>query len=360
MKRGGVFESRVELADRRKFFDPHYVAEHASFIYEHCLNTEHASLPSPTYLAQQTDINASMREILIDWLIEVHLKFKLLPETLYLTVNLIDRYLERRNILRNKLQLVGVTAMLIASKYEEIYPPIVTDFVYITDNAYDKSEILEMEESMLKHLEFSIHFTSPYRFLERFFYLKSSNERERFAAQFLVEACLIHYPMLKYNSSVLAAGALYLASKLCSSPDPWSRDLAQVTHLQEATLRQCAKEMYSGVLLRVMDQNSKLKAVYNKFASPKYGSVSTMLQRQTYAQQREQRLEMNSVHRQSVGTTNTYETQGSEGATLETTSTKKQRRNQSTEGGLISKFKTSNHSLPMNEFIPTSQSSESI
>ena len=89
-------------------------------------------------MSAQTDINASMREILVDWLIEVHLKFKLLPETLYLTVNLIDRYLEKQNVLRNKLQLVGVTAMLIASKYEEISPPIVTDFVYITDNAYDK------------------------------------------------------------------------------------------------------------------------------------------------------------------------------------------------------------------------------
>ena len=122
--------------------------------------------------------------------------------------------------------------------------PIVTDFVYITDNAYAKSEILEMEESMLKNLEFSIHYTSPYRFLERFFYLKGSDENERFAAQFLVEGCLIHYPMLKYNSSVLAAGALYLASKLCHAPEPWSKQLAQVTHLQEATLRQCAKEIY--------------------------------------------------------------------------------------------------------------------
>jgi len=87
-----------------------------------------------------------MREILVDWLVEVHLKFKLLQETLYLTVNIIDRFLEKENVMRNKLQLVGVTAMLIASKYEEIYPPIVTDFVYITDNAYSKKEILEMEE----------------------------------------------------------------------------------------------------------------------------------------------------------------------------------------------------------------------
>jgi G2/mitotic-specific cyclin-B, other len=90
-----------------------------------------------------------MRSILIDWLVEVHLKFKLVPESLYLTVNLIDRYLEREQVHRSKLQLVGVTAMLIACKYEEIYPPIVKDFVYITDNAYTKEEILEQERIML-------------------------------------------------------------------------------------------------------------------------------------------------------------------------------------------------------------------
>jgi hypothetical protein len=86
-----------------------------------------------------------MRAILIDWLIEVHLKFKLLPETLFLTVNLIDRFLEKAVIQRTKLQLVGVTSMLIASKYEEIYAPEVRDFVYITDKAYSKEEILKME-----------------------------------------------------------------------------------------------------------------------------------------------------------------------------------------------------------------------
>ena len=86
-----------------------------------------------------------MRAILVDWIIEVHLKFKLLPETLFITVSLIDRYLEQTQIKRTNLQLVGVTAMLIASKYEEIYAPEVRDFVYITDNAYTKDEILLME-----------------------------------------------------------------------------------------------------------------------------------------------------------------------------------------------------------------------
>ena len=97
----------------------------------------------------QDDINERMRSILIDWLVEVHLKFKLVPESLYLTVNLIDRYLEKDQVHRSKLQLIGVTAMLIACKYEEIYPPIVKDFVYITDHAYTKEDILEQERKML-------------------------------------------------------------------------------------------------------------------------------------------------------------------------------------------------------------------
>lgn len=93
-----------------------------------------------------------MRGILVDWIIEVHLKFKLLPETLFLTVSLIDRYLEHTQIMRTKLQLVAVSAMLITSKYEEIYAPEVRDFVFITDNAYTREEILQMEMSILTTL----------------------------------------------------------------------------------------------------------------------------------------------------------------------------------------------------------------
>ena len=82
-----------------------------------------------------------MRSLLVDWLVEVHLKFKLVPETLYLTVNIIDRYLATTEVTRPKLQLVGVTAFFIASKYEEIYPPELRDLVYICDRAYSNNEV---------------------------------------------------------------------------------------------------------------------------------------------------------------------------------------------------------------------------
>ena len=137
-----------------------------------------------------------MRAILVDWLIEVHLKFKLLPETLFLTINMIDRYLERQVVQRTKLQLVGVTAMLIASKYEEIYAPEVKDFVYITDKAYTKEEILRMECHMLTTLDFDMTVPSAFRFLERFAKVDSTDVIMFNLACYLLELPLVEYRML--------------------------------------------------------------------------------------------------------------------------------------------------------------------
>lgn len=80
----------------------------------------------------QPEVNERMRAILVDWLIDVHTKFDLSLETLYLTINIIDRFLAIRNVPRRELQLVGISAMLIASKYEEIWPPEVCSYVLFT------------------------------------------------------------------------------------------------------------------------------------------------------------------------------------------------------------------------------------
>lgn len=74
----------------------------------------------------------------------MHYKFELMDETLYLTVNLIDRFLAAQPVVRKKLQLVGVTAMLLACKYEEVSVPVVEDFIVISDRAYSRKEVLEM------------------------------------------------------------------------------------------------------------------------------------------------------------------------------------------------------------------------
>jgi hypothetical protein len=101
---------------------PQEVTEYFDDICEEISKNEDKYLVDPQYMSHQSDINHRMRAILIDWLIDVHLKYKLLPQTMYIAVNLIDRYLEKVDTNRVKLQLVGITAMFIATKYEEIYP----------------------------------------------------------------------------------------------------------------------------------------------------------------------------------------------------------------------------------------------
>ena len=195
------------------------MAEFAEEVCQHMIKTEKENTPKVGYMTNHGDINEKMRAILVEWLIEVHYKFKLLPETLFLTINLIDRYLEKQVIHRTKLQLVGVTAMLIASKYEEIYAPEVKDFVYITDKAYQKDEILKKEFEMLMILDFSICTPSSYRFLERFSKVANLNSKQFNLARYLIELPLIEYRMLKYTPSNLAASAVYLTLKILPNVD---------------------------------------------------------------------------------------------------------------------------------------------
>jgi len=207
----------------------------------------------------------------VDWLVEVHLKFKLVPESLYLTVNLIDRYLQHFPITRQKLQLVGVTAMLIACKYEEIYPPIVKDFVYITDNAYTKQDILEMEKNMLTILDFNIQITSAYRYLERYAKVAGTDPLIFNLSQFLIELTLTNYKMLKYSPSLISASAIYLSLKMTKQQVCWTDQLSKHTQFKESEVRPCAKELF---MLLQDSLTSSIQAIRKKFSLPKYGEVA--------------------------------------------------------------------------------------
>merc|ERR1711959_207136 len=144
----------------------------------------------------QVDVNPGMRGILVDWLVEVHMKYKLRPETLFLSVTILDRFLARKRVSRKKLQLVGVVSTLIAAKYEEIYPPKISDLVYICDKAYTKDEILEMEIVVLNVLEFQLRVPTAVQFLDRFAKINGCAEQHRHLAQYLVELTLPEIKMI--------------------------------------------------------------------------------------------------------------------------------------------------------------------
>jgi len=163
------------------------------------------------YMYRQEDINARMRAILIDWLVEVHMKFRLVPETLYLCVSIIDRYCSKVDVLRSKLQLIGVTALLVACKHEEIYPPEVRDCVYITDRAYNRQEVLDMEQDILKVLDWRISVPTAFPFLDRFLCLTNASEMTKHAAAYYLERNLQEHSFLQFRPSVVCASAVILA-----------------------------------------------------------------------------------------------------------------------------------------------------
>ncbi len=253
-------------------YNAQMVSVYVDDIMQHLRNTEVKRQPSASYMSRQTDINAKMREILIDWLVEVHLKFKLRQETLFLTVNIIDRFLERRAVSRSKLQLVGCTAMLIASKYEEIYAPEVQDFVYVSDKAYTREQILAMESIILNALEFNL--TVPYamRFAERYVKFASDSEQFKEMVNFLIELTLQDYRFLRYVPSTVASSAISLALHLSGNAS-WSAALEREAHYSEADIRPCVMDLWN---LAAKD-NPKYRAVRKKYSSSRFHGVAKIV-----------------------------------------------------------------------------------
>ncbi|GMI42763.1 hypothetical protein TrCOL_g3812 [Triparma columacea] len=260
---------QVDNIDARDANDPLCATEYVREMYQHFRSVEASTSTRPTYMKSQPHINEKMRSILVDWLVEVHLKFKLVPETLYLCVNLIDRYLVTEKVSRPKLQLVGVTCLLIASKYEEIYPPELRDLVYICDRAYSKSEILDMEETVLKALDYSITIPSAHAFLVR--YLKAAHADKKMVqlSCYVLDGTLQSYKLLNYLPSELAAAAVYIARR-AAGRNCWSPTLLKYAEYAEEDIVGVARD----VMAEKNEAQSDLRAVNKKYSSSRYGGVA--------------------------------------------------------------------------------------
>jgi cyclin B len=263
---------QYEDIDQNDFDDPQAVADYVNDIYEYLMEKEKEGV-DPRYISNQIDVNEKMRAILVDWLVEVHRMFKLLPETLFLAVALIDRYLSLTQISREKLQLVGVTSMLIASKYEEIYAPECNDFVYISDGAYTKQQILKMEQTVLNTLNFNITHPSSLHFLRRYSKAAGSDYTLHTLCKYLIELMLIDVKLLKYAPSLIAAASVYLARAMTQRTPLWTPTLEHYSTYAEGVVRECAIEMNE---LLKKSQKSSLKAIKKKYSLPKFGQVAEL------------------------------------------------------------------------------------
>ncbi|XP_007046526.2 PREDICTED: G2/mitotic-specific cyclin-2 isoform X1 [Theobroma cacao] len=263
-----IVEEPVVDIDGSDAKNPLAVVDYVEDMYAYYGKMETFSCVSPNYMAQQSDINEKMRAILIDWLIEVHDKFDLMGETLFLTVNLIDRFLSQQTVVRKKLQLVGLVAMLLACKYEEVSVPVVGDLILISDKAYSRKEVLEMERLMLNTMQFNMSFPTPYVFMRRFLKAAQSDKKQfELLSFFLIELALVEYEMLKFQPSLLAAAAIYTAQCSLYGFKQWSKTCEWHSSYSEDQLLECSRLM---VGFHQKAATGKLTGVHRKYCTSKF------------------------------------------------------------------------------------------
>jgi hypothetical protein len=202
----GVVDLDVEDID-----DPLMVAEYVVEIFEYMKKLEVATQPNANYMDHQEGLEWKMRGILIDWLIEVHTRFHLLPETLFLAVNIIDRFLSTKVVQLDRLQLVGVTGMFIASKYEEVISPNVANFRHVADDGFTEDEILSAERYVLTALNYDLSYPNPMNFLRRISKADDYDIQTRTLGKYLMEISLLDHRFMGYLPSHIAAASMYLA-----------------------------------------------------------------------------------------------------------------------------------------------------
>jgi cyclin B len=246
----------------------------------------------PLYFQFQNDINSKMRAILIDWLIDVHLKFNFRQETLYITINIIDRYLSLKKIERCNFQLLGVTALFIACKQNEISFRKLNEYVYITDNAYSEEDIKRMENKVLYTLNFDLLFPSSLTFYEILSYkLNLYEDKKKFNfGEFLMESFYLDENCLKYSASTIACAVGYIVMKyfkMENYKECYNSNKFNIKPIKEFIdkfsksnnypiyiIKECAKD-----ICYFMNNLSKgnLKSTIRKYSIAKYENVTNLL-----------------------------------------------------------------------------------
>ncbi|XP_026794468.2 G2/mitotic-specific cyclin-B3 isoform X1 [Pangasianodon hypophthalmus] len=222
------------------------------------------------YMQTQPDLNGSMRGILIDWMVEVQENFELNHETLYLAVKLTDHYLSVTEVMRESLQLIGSTAMLIAAKFEERCPPSIDDFLYICDDAYNRQEFLVMERNILRGLHFDINIPVPYRFLRRYAKVAHASMETLTLARYVCELSLLELELVPERASRLASACLLLAL-ITTRLGGWTAALRYHSGYALSDLGPLVRRLYA-MLACPADEN--LRAVENKYSHKVFFEVA--------------------------------------------------------------------------------------
>ncbi|KAJ2075868.1 G2/mitotic-specific cyclin [Coemansia sp. S155-1] len=233
--------------------DPQMVSEYISDIIEYLRERELVTMPNPAYMGKQKDLTWDMRRELVNWIVEIHYQLRLLPETLFLAVNILDRFLCKRNVPVRWFQLIGLTAVMVACKYEESVTPHLSDFIYLAGNSCTAQEILTTEIGILTALDFDMSYPNPMTFLRRVSKAEGYNKQTRAVAQYLMEVCIMDHRLMQYPPSKIAAAGIYLGRRMLES-GPWTANLRHYSGYTEEEIEPLVAVMLDHVLATPDDE----------------------------------------------------------------------------------------------------------
>ena len=250
----------IEEKDNRKYFKSEY-----------------------NYMNNQIEINDTMRSILIDWIIDVHGKFGFCDETLYMTVSIIDRYSSIKKITRNEYQCLGITALMIACKHEEINVPKVEDFIYITDNAYNKEEVFNMEIDILDKLNYNLLYPSPIKFFEYLSLHFNFDKKMHFLGKYLMETFLLDLICIKFRPSIISCACTYIVMKffkMQNYKESYSKKWYMIEGKEGYEVENgCGEKHCATELCNFVDNinNTNYLSCQKKYSSDEYCNISKLI-----------------------------------------------------------------------------------
>ncbi|XP_047200540.1 G2/mitotic-specific cyclin-B1 isoform X1 [Hippoglossus stenolepis] len=270
-----MLETAVRDVDADDYENPMLCSEYVKDIYKYLRQLEVEQDVRLHYL-QGHEVTGNMRAILIDWLVQVSLKFRLLQETMYMTVGIIDRFLQDHPVPKKQLQLVGVTSMFLASKYEEMYPPEISDFAYVTDRAYTTLQIRDMEMTILRQLKFQLGRPLPLQFLRRASKIYEVTAEQHTLAKYLLELTMVDYEMAHFPPSLLASAAFALTLQILDVGE-WDVTLQHYMDYTAESLIPVMAHIANNVV-KVNDGQTKHMAIKSKYSTSKQMRIANIPQ----------------------------------------------------------------------------------
>ena len=223
------------------------------------------------------------RQVLVIWVFEVSLRLRHSSATTFIAVSLIDRYLTRVSVAARHLQLVGVTALYIACKFQEIMFTSAGELAHYTNKACTKEDIIRMERRMLRVLNFQVNNPHGYEFLERYWTVSGESRKAFFIAQLCYELGMLEERLIAVPHSIKACAALYIAISFESRkrgggrgapplPPTWSAELETVSGYKAATVHEVAQKMLNAV--KDYKDRQRCRGIVRKYSLPEFGAIS--------------------------------------------------------------------------------------